>query len=236
MIRNRGGFFYGLKLVRGAYLKQERERAVDMKYADPTCPTLEATHANYNFCMAHMVERVKPMGLNIMVASHNVETVKKTVSKMASCGVNPQDGVFFGQLLGMSDYISYSLGHHGYAVYKYVCWFLCYLLTTHPRLDPRCRYVPYGPVHECVAYLIRRIEVRRVFLCSPVQRETGGRCLCMHGCLSAHVMDCCLQENSTVLGNDQLVKERRMLLKEIINRLLPRRTPTTPATPSHSSS
>jgi proline dehydrogenase len=56
---------------------------------------------------------------------------------MAALGITARDGVYFGQLLGMADNITSTLGQHGYRAYK---------------------YVPYGPVHETVAYLIRRME------------------------------------------------------------------------------
>lgn len=102
----------------------------------------------------------------MQVASHNVESVQRAVAAMAAQHVGRDAGVFFGQLLGMSDYIAFSLGPRGYAVYKCgrgLRWGgrspLIYGIPVPGFSSFVRRYVPYGPVHECVAYLIRRIEV-----------------------------------------------------------------------------
>jgi hypothetical protein len=121
---------------------QERQRAKDMHYADPTCESKEKTHENYNANVAKCIQMVKSAGVNVMVcltvsvvpiflvtpwwlqiASHNVDSVKMAVQIMASHRISPAEGVFFGQLLGMSDFIAHSLGPLGYAVYKYCCFF-----------------------------------------------------------------------------------------------------------------
>lgn len=135
----RENFHFGAKLVRGAYLEQERERAEEMNYEDPTNVDYEATTAMYENSLLYVLEQINknPIGkINVMVASHNEDTVKFTVEQMTKHGITPKDRVIcFGQLLGMCDYISFYLGGVGYSVYK---------------------YVPYGPIDEVLPYLSRR--------------------------------------------------------------------------------
>jgi proline dehydrogenase len=132
----REGFYFAAKCVRGAYMIQERHRAKDMGYESPIQETLDETHANYHKCVDLILDHIEYA--DIMVASHNEKTVKYVVQRMQDLGIPVRGGgVFFGQLLGMCDHVSFSLGHSGYMVYK---------------------YVPYGPVHEVVPYLLRRAE------------------------------------------------------------------------------
>ncbi|OQR93048.1 proline oxidase [Thraustotheca clavata] len=133
---DRESFKFACKLVRGAYMVQERKRAQDMGYEDPIQPTIEATHANYNALVELLL--VHNHRTSFMVASHNEESVKKTVANMEALNI-PRDngGVYFGQLLGMCDHISYTLGAEKFQVFK---------------------YVPYGPVKEVLPYLIRRAQ------------------------------------------------------------------------------
>lgn len=127
---------FAAKLVRGAYMVQERQRAKDMGYADPIQPSIEATHTNYDQCVELVLPHVA-RGANMMIASHNEHSIARTVAAMQRHKLAKDGGVFFGQLLGMTDHVTFTLGHHGYAVYK---------------------YVPYGPVYEVVAYLCRRVQ------------------------------------------------------------------------------
>nr|XP_054775410.1 proline dehydrogenase 1, mitochondrial-like [Lytechinus pictus] len=138
-LARREGFHFGAKLVRGAYMDQERKRAEDIGYDDPINPTYEATNESYHRCLDMALDTIKTRGqTNIMVASHNQDTVRHAVQRMEELGIGPKDRlVYFGQLLGMCDQVSFPLGKMGYAVYK---------------------YVPYGPVDDVLPYLSRRAQ------------------------------------------------------------------------------
>jgi len=135
---NKEGYRFGAKLVRGAYMEQERERADQMGYEDPVNESYDATTVMYEKSFLHCLAEMKksPGFVNIMVASHNEETVRFAVKKMEEFGIRPNDdAVFFGQLYGMCDFITFYLGGVGYSAFK---------------------YVPYGPVEEVLPYLSRR--------------------------------------------------------------------------------
>lgn len=136
-LARREGWCFGAKLVRGAYMAQERVRAAEIGYEDPINPTYEATNAMYHRCLNYVLEELKhSTKAEVMVASHNEDTVHFTLCRMKEIGLHPADGqVCFGQLLGMCDQISFPLGQAGFPVYK---------------------YVPYGPVMEVLPYLSRR--------------------------------------------------------------------------------
>ncbi|XP_044029438.1 proline dehydrogenase 1, mitochondrial [Siniperca chuatsi] len=150
-LSRREGWYFGAKLVRGAYMYQERDRAKEIGYEDPINPDYEATNRMYHKCLEYLLEEIehsrKP---NIMVATHNEATVKFTLEKMNDMGLSPAENkVYFGQLLGMCDQISFPLGQAGFPVYK---------------------YVPYGPVNEVIPYLSRRAQENRGFM-KGSQRE-----------------------------------------------------------------
>jgi len=133
-----GKYKFAAKLVRGAYMQLERERANTIGYDDPIQPSLEATYSNYNGCLQDMIERIaQGSDLEVMIASHNQKSVELAIETMHTFKVPPSSKVYFGQLLGMSDHISFSLGKEGYKAYK---------------------YVPYGKVEEVMPYLLRRAQ------------------------------------------------------------------------------
>ncbi|XP_005077583.1 proline dehydrogenase 1, mitochondrial isoform X2 [Mesocricetus auratus] len=136
-LARREGWCFGAKLVRGAYMAQERARAAEIGYEDPINPTYEATNVMYHRCLNYVLEELQHSPkAEVMVASHNEDTVRFTLCRMEELGLHPDDGqVSFGQLLGMCDQISFPLGQAGFPVYK---------------------YVPYGPVMEVLPYLSRR--------------------------------------------------------------------------------
>uniref|UniRef100_A0A672FYZ8 Proline dehydrogenase n=1 Tax=Salarias fasciatus TaxID=181472 RepID=A0A672FYZ8_SALFA len=150
-LSRREGWYFGAKLVRGAYMYQERARAQEIGYEDPINPNYEATNMMYHKCLDYVLEEIDhSRKANVMVATHNEDTIKFTLDKMNEMRLSPTENkVYFGQLLGMCDQISFPLGQAGFPVYK---------------------YVPYGPVNEVIPYLSRRAQENRGFM-KGSQRE-----------------------------------------------------------------
>uniref|UniRef100_A0A3P8SQ00 Proline dehydrogenase n=1 Tax=Amphiprion percula TaxID=161767 RepID=A0A3P8SQ00_AMPPE len=144
-LSRREGWHFAAKLVRGAYMYQERERAQEIGYEDPINPDYESTNRMYHRCLDYVLDEIAlNRNANVMVASHNEVTVKHTLMRMNELGLFPTENkVYFGQLLGMCDQISFPLGQAGFPVYK---------------------YVPYGPVNEVMPYLSRRAQENRGFM------------------------------------------------------------------------
>ncbi|KFO92457.1 hypothetical protein N320_10020, partial [Buceros rhinoceros silvestris] len=111
-LSRREGWHFGTKLVRGAYMEQERERAAKIGYEDPINPTYEKTKEMYHRCLDYILEEIKhSRKASVMVASHNEDTVKFTLRRMMELGLHPSEKkVCFGQLLGMCDQITFPLG------------------------------------------------------------------------------------------------------------------------------
>jgi proline dehydrogenase len=131
-----GGYFLGAKLVRGAYMEKERERARERCYPDPIQPDKAATDADYDRALVLCLENLDRMAL--CAGTHNEASCMLLVQELARRGIAPNDGrVFFSQLYGMSDNISFNLAKAGYNVAK---------------------YLPYGPVRAVLPYLIRRAQ------------------------------------------------------------------------------
>lgn len=135
--RARGkGYKLGVKLVRGAYMEKERERAKEQGYPSPIHQTKAAVDRDYDEALAYCVEHCED--IHLFAGTHNEKSSLKLVELMGQKGLKPNDGrIFFSQLIGMSDNISFNLAMHGYNVVK---------------------YVPYGPILEVMPYLIRRAE------------------------------------------------------------------------------
>lgn len=129
-------FHIGMKLVRGAYMEKENKRAEEKGYPTPICASKEATDINYDTTVIYMMENLEKM--SIFAGTHNEESSYKLMDLMQKMNIAKNDNrIWFGQLYGMSDNISYNLAQNGYNVAK---------------------YLPFGPVRDVMPYLIRRAE------------------------------------------------------------------------------
>ncbi len=130
------GFFIGMKLVRGAYMEKENARAEERGYPTPICASKQATDDNYNTALDYMMKHLDRMA--IFAGTHNEESSYRLMDMQLTSGIAKDDHrIWYGQLYGMSDNISYNLANHGYNVAK---------------------YLPFGPVRDVMPYLIRRAE------------------------------------------------------------------------------
>ncbi len=130
------GFKVGMKLVRGAYMEKERERAKEKGYKDPICVDKKATDNMFDDVLRYMFKNIDDMA--IFAGTHNEESSYLLMDLIAKSGLDKNDKrLWFGQLYGMSDHISYNLAKSGYNVAK---------------------YLPFGPVRDVMPYLIRRAE------------------------------------------------------------------------------
>ncbi|HEY6142454.1 MAG TPA: proline dehydrogenase family protein [Flavobacterium sp.] len=130
------GFFVGIKLVRGAYMEKENERAEENGYPSPINNSKEATDENYDSAVRYIVDNIDI--IFIFTGTHNESSVYLLMDLMEEKGIKPNDSrIWFGQLYGMSDTISFNLAEKGYNVAK---------------------YLPFGPVKDVMPYLIRRAE------------------------------------------------------------------------------
>lgn len=128
------GYKVGAKLVRGAYIERERLRASENEYKDPINRTKEETDEHYDAAVDFSLNHLDTVA--ICLGTHNDESCLKCVKLMDELDINPKDSrIYFAQLLGMSDNISFNLAKSGFNVAK---------------------YVPYGPVESVMPYLFRR--------------------------------------------------------------------------------
>ncbi|KAI8141851.1 FAD-linked oxidoreductase-like protein [Fennellomyces sp. T-0311] len=170
----RENFGFAAKLVRGAYMVMERKRAAQLGYPSPIHDTLEDTHKSYNNGVRFLLDKLReqqeatgePLSSTtapvvFMIASHNRESVILTIEEMERHNVLPRSGVVhFGQLYGMQDQLSYTLGKNGYSIYK---------------------YLPYGKIDEVMPYLLRRAQENSTVLggvskeCALIWQEVKAR-------------------------------------------------------------
>jgi proline dehydrogenase len=132
----KGKYILAVKLVRGAYMEKERDRADEMKYPSPIHQTKEATDADFDAAIEYCLENVDEIAF--VAGTHNENSVQTLAQKMEEKKLDHNHPhIFFSQLYGMSDNLSYILADNEYNVSK---------------------YVPYGPVKDAVPYLIRRAK------------------------------------------------------------------------------
>ena len=126
----------GMKLVRGAYMEKERERADEKGYPSPIYPDKPATDKGYNDAQRYCMENLDSIA--VLSGTHNEQSMFELTELMEKYDMDKDDNrVWYSQLLGMSDHISFNLANKGYNVVK---------------------YVPYGPVKDVMPYLMRRAE------------------------------------------------------------------------------
>ncbi|HZJ19722.1 MAG TPA: proline dehydrogenase family protein, partial [Pricia sp.] len=130
------GFKIGIKAVRGAYMEKENERAEEKGYPSPICASKKETDANFDTAIAYMVENLDVISL--FAGTHNEKSSYRLMELMEEKQIaNNDPRIWFGQLYGMSDHISFNLADKGYNVAK---------------------YLPFGPVRDVMPYLIRRAD------------------------------------------------------------------------------
>jgi proline dehydrogenase len=139
-------FILGAKLVRGAYMEKERNRAAEMNYPSPIQPDKASSDRDYNaaveFCIEHLDK------ISLIVASHNDRSNLYTIELLDKKGLpHHHPHVHFSQLYGMSDNITFNLAQSGCSVSK---------------------YLPFGPIKDVVPYLMRRAQEN-----SSVAGQTG---------------------------------------------------------------
>lgn len=141
---------YGVKLVRGAYMEKERERALEMNYPSPIQINKKATDNDYNVAQDFILENIKQFTL--VAGTHNEESSMQLAKHLEKYGIQKGDSrIYFAQLLGMSDHISFNLSNEGFNVAK---------------------YVPFGPVKEVMPYLLRRAD-ENTSVAGQTGRELG---------------------------------------------------------------
>ena len=135
-----------MKLVRGAYMEKERERAYDKGYESPIQPDKAATDFDYDASLAFCIEHIED--ISVIVASHNEATNLYAALLLDKKGLpHNHPHVHFSQLYGMSDNITFNLAKEGFNVSK---------------------YLPFGPIRDVIPYLMRRAQEN-----SSVSGQTG---------------------------------------------------------------
>ena len=124
----------GIKLVRGAYMEKERERSKVFNYLDPIHKSKKDTDESFNNCMTFMFKNVQLF--SVFIGSHNEESNYLALKLINKYNII-KDKVWFSQLYGMSDHITYNLSNQGFNVAK---------------------YLPFGPFKGVIPYLFRRAE------------------------------------------------------------------------------
>ncbi len=130
------GYILAVKLVRGAYMEKERERAAELGYESPIQPDKKATDRDYNAALEYCLDHVEDVAF--VAGTHNERSTQLLAQMMHQRGIShAHPHIFYSQLYGMGDNLSYILADNGYNVSK---------------------YVPYGPVADAIPYLIRRAQ------------------------------------------------------------------------------
>lgn len=150
LIAKARGFILGVKMVRGAYMEKERKRAEEMGYPSPIQSTKEATDLDYNESLTYCIANIQDIAF--VCGTHNEESSRLLAELMDEHKIgHDHQHVYFAQLLGMSDNLSFNLSDAGYNVAK---------------------YVPYGPIKAVMPYLFRRAQ-ENTSIAGQTSRELG---------------------------------------------------------------
>jgi proline dehydrogenase len=150
LVAKEAGFILGGKIVRGAYMEKERKRAAEKGYESPIQPDKASTDKDYNAAITYCAEHVEEIG--VVCGTHNEESCRVLAELLDTHAINHNHPhVYFSQLLGMSDNLSFNLSDAGYNVAK---------------------YVPYGPVKSVMPYLFRRAQ-ENTSIAGQTSRELG---------------------------------------------------------------
>lgn len=145
-IAQQQGFLLGVKLVRGAYMEKERNRAKEMGYPSPIQTDKDASDKDYDLAVTYCIDHIDQIA--VIVASHNEESnllAAKLLDQKNLSHNHPH--IHFSQLFGMSDNITFNLAKEGFSVSK---------------------YLPFGPIRDVIPYLMRRAQEN-----SSVSGQTG---------------------------------------------------------------
>jgi len=132
----KNNYLLGAKIVRGAYMEKERKRAEEKGYPSPIQPDKQSTDNDYNEAVAFCLEHLDKLA--VFIGTHNEHSCQEATRIMQQKGIAPSNNhVYFSQLYGMSDNITFNLADAGFHVSK---------------------YLPYGPVEDVIPYLLRRAQ------------------------------------------------------------------------------
>jgi proline dehydrogenase len=144
------GFILGAKIVRGAYMEKERKRAAEMGYNSPIQPDKKSTDLDYDSALDYCTSHIDQIAF--IAGTHNEESCRLLAELLDAKGIDHKHPhVYFSQLLGMSDNLSFNLADAQYNVAK---------------------YVPYGPIKAVLPYLFRRAQ-ENTAIAGQMSRELG---------------------------------------------------------------
>lgn len=147
------GYILACKLVRGAYMKSETNKAKECSYTNPLCSSKDTTDENYNRAIEQLVNEISTSdskSISVFVATHNRQSIDYTIELMKKHNLpSHHDAIHFAQIKGMSDHITYALGQGKYNTYK---------------------LVPYGAFEEILPWLLRRLDENQDIF-GAMQRE-----------------------------------------------------------------
>ncbi len=129
-------FIIGAKIVRGAYMEKERERALEYGYDSPICKDKAATDEMFNHVMRYILDRLDV--IKLCIGTHNEKSTLEAMKILSDKNIEPNtNDVWFGQLYGMSDNLTFNLAALGHNTFK---------------------ILPFGPIEDVMPYLIRRAQ------------------------------------------------------------------------------